>query len=352
MRLEDMRLATEDEIESVDRPARTYLLKPQDLSPLEAYLALRDSFGEPNGYYFDEGKTQWEYDLRYDSVHIEVYDWKLEGWSIAVFTADGEEETGEKTAEALLEHVRKKASYHKSRIKTISAQPAGHVIQCPFSLYYETASGLLDYASSRESVTRLPSVTDLEEFLSDGASNRLSQRDLCRSAFLLYIASFEGLLNLIYELYLKKELRDDRIYGRLGREQIDIKLRLAPLYCECFQNNLIDHTSDQFRNFLSIVNLRNDFVHANFMTPMRIPIIVEDDYTFVIEPVDTAFRGIPRSFAELEAEHIETVKQAIDDMIEKLLDHMQPRFKREFKEIINRDYIEVGYEDGVMVVIL
>ena len=57
---------------------------------------------------------------------------------------------------------------------------------------------------------------------------------LCRASFLLFIAAFEGFLNLLYELYLRPDLKDSRILGRLSREQIDLKILMAPVYCTCF----------------------------------------------------------------------------------------------------------------------
>ncbi len=63
------------------------------------------------------------------------------------------------------------------------------------------------------------------------------------SGFLPICGSAGGFPKLIYDLYLRAELRDDRIVDRLSREQIDVKLRLAPVYCECFSGTPIDHTA-------------------------------------------------------------------------------------------------------------
>jgi hypothetical protein len=62
---------------------RHAMLKPTDISPLNAYYALKDLFGPPNAD-FDETKSQWAYCLQTPNAQLDIYDWKLYGWSIAV----------------------------------------------------------------------------------------------------------------------------------------------------------------------------------------------------------------------------------------------------------------------------
>jgi hypothetical protein len=145
-------------------------------------------------------------------------------------------------------------------------------------------------------------------------------------------------------------LRDERIYERLARDQIDIKVRLAPVYCTCFSNNPIDHHSDAFKRFHSIVNLRNDFIHANLTKPMKTPIVCEDGHTFMVELDDREKDGLPKSFAILDPHDIEGVKESIDEMVELLIEAMQPRFRHEFRRIRSEEYVSVLIEDGEVVV--
>jgi len=326
---------------------RSFLLKPEDVLPYEAYLVLKEIFGEPINDESEEYKIQWQFCLRNNEAYVEIYDWKLDSWSIAVYTEDKREETGQKVADSLFQLIKQRALHLKGKINKAANNATGHLIQNPYTLYYESANTLLDMARNCTDISDREEIEQVLKRLKDWSS----QYDLCRSAFLLYIASFEGLLNLIYELYLKKNLRDERIVERLTREQIDIKLRLAPVYCECFQDNPIDHTSEEFKNFHSIINLRNDFVHANFTKSMRTPVVVEDGYTFLISPIDKSLNGIPRSFSNLQIEHIEVVKQVIETMIERLIECMKPRYRKEFRDVIDQEYINVEYEDGEIVVV-
>lgn len=151
------------------------------------------------------------------------------------------------------------------------------------------------------------------------------------------------------ELYLKSVLRDDRIAQRLNREQIDIKLRLAPVYCDCFSGQAIDHTSDVFKKFHTIVNLRNDFVHANITQSMSSPVVSEDGFEFVLDrTLDKAFQG--KNILSFTPARVASMTTAIDEMIEVLLASMKPKFRSEFRKVMKNSYIRVTIEDGEMII--
>lgn len=163
----------------------------------------------------------------------------------------------------------------------------------------------------------------------------------------MLLSSFEGFLNILYELYLHPELREDRIFARIGREQIDIKLRMAPIYCDGFKVETINHEDSRFKNYLRLINLRNDYVHANLIKRLERYVHKEDDFTFIIENEDNS--DIPTNFNELQLEHVELAKKYIDEVIELVLESMKTKTKREFKDIIFEAEIEVEDEDGILI---
>ena len=355
MKISDVSLASESD----DYPIKVnhFVLKPHDISPLAAYHTLKALFGTPNGKEFDDTKSQWDYYLRVPGAFLEIYDWKLESWSIAVyedamsklfkevmgdkyeptefaqkhseFTSKFDGTRAERIGNEFLELLRKYIPKSAAKVKKAVAESDQFVLQNPFTLYHGSALDLL------------------EEVPDAG----IDSSNYYRSAFFLFIAAFEGLLNLIYELYLKPELRDERIYERLSREQIDIKVRLAPLYCDCFADKSLDHNSEVFRRFHSIVNLRNDFIHANFTKPMKRAIIKEDGYTFVVEQSSRDKNGLPKSIDALTEEDLELIKDNINQMIDLLAEGMKPRFRREFRRILEEDYIQVVIEAGELIVV-
>jgi hypothetical protein len=245
------------------------------------------------------------------------------------FTNKFDSTRAENIGNEFLELLRKYIPKSAAKVKKAVDDSDQFVLQNPFTLYHGSALDLL------------------EEVPDAG----IDSSNYYRSAFFLFIAAFEGLLNLIYELYLKPELRDERIYERLSREQIDIKVRLAPLYCDCFADKSLDHNSEVFRRFHSIVNLRNDFVHANFTKPMKRAIIKEDGYTFVVEQNRRDKNGLPKSIDALTDEDLELIKDNIHQMIDLLADGMKPRFRREFRRILEEEYIQVVIEAGELIVV-
>lgn len=357
MKLSDVSVCKDDNTSPIR--INQAVLKPWDIPPLSAYYALRDLFGPPNYDDFDDTKSQWAYYLQVPGARLEIYDWKLESWSIAVHTDTSEaiskeltylHDTGasgadygrrmmelhshdndaqaENIGKAFLELLRKHAMKFSGKIDEAAKGAKRFVLQNPFALYYSSANSLLDKARKNDN----------------------KSADYCRAVFFLFVAAFEGLLNLVYELYAKSELRDERIYERLARDQIDIKVRLAPLYCTCFSNEPIDYRSDIFKRFHSIANLRNDFIHANVTKPMKTPIVIEDGHTFMVEPSIRDKDGLPKSIAILDTNDIQVVKDSVDQMVALLVEAMQPRFRHEFKAILGEDYVPVLIEDGELIV--
>ena len=158
-------------------------------------------------------------------------------------------------------------------------------------------------------------------------------------------------MNLVYEIYLKAELREDRIVDRLAREQIDVNLRLAPIYCDCFAGKPIDHTTAAFRNFHRLVNARNDFIHANVTKSMRTAVVYHDDFTFLLSPDDARDGIVPNLINELGIEELQKIKAAVDDILSQVLANMKPRYRREFEEVMYEEYINIEYEDGIPVIV-
>ncbi len=255
LKFTDITLLSLEAENSLDLPDRTFLLSVSDILPYETYLILKQQVGLPHSESFDEDKTQWQFLFKVQDAYVEVYDWKLTSFSIAVYTEDGKKESGERIAEAFYNLIKLHLPKVSGQLKLAIKEPKGMVLQNPYLIYYDSADKLLVLAEQLESLQYDPKLKGSSLNIVNDWLIQQNYLDFCRSAFFLYLASFEGLLNLIYELYLRKELRDERIYERLSREQIDIKLRLAPVYCSCFKSSLIDHRSDEFKKFHTIVNL-------------------------------------------------------------------------------------------------
>ena len=108
----------------------------------------------------------------------------------------------------------------------------------------------------------------------------------------------------------------------------------------------INHEDDRFKNYLRLINLRNDYVHANLVKSLESYVIEEDEYTFILENEDQSL--IPTDINNLDFKHVEFAKKCVDEIIDLVFESMDVRTRREFKKVIYDEQIEVEDEDGIL----
>ena len=293
---------------------------------------------------YDESKIQWEYSLESSDAYFNVHDWKLTTLSIEVYLKKDSKQDAEKVANEFLNQLIANSKKIKIKFANLVRSANEVVIQNPYIIYKESADSTMQLIETLIN----PETYRLKKL---EISNVSKQFDLCRSAFILYLSSVEGFVNLIYELYLRKDLKEQRIIDRLNREQIDLKLRLAPVYCECFSSLVLDPNNSEIRKFFSLVDLRNDFVHANLTKPMISPIVYEDDFEFFVEVKSENKLGISKNISELNFENLIETRKTVEGLVEYIINCMSLRYKREFESIIDIDYFKVQHEDGQVFII-
>jgi hypothetical protein len=316
---------------------RGYLFKPET-PPYLVYLILKEHFGVPNSFDYDEDKTQWLYLFTYNNFYVEIYDWKIMETSIAIFHPNVEVQKCEALASQIDQLISKLAVAKQGKLKEKRKSSKKRLLENPFFTYYDTAIShwelIEKFNELRKSQPRL--------YLDLGLSQR--ENDLCRSAFIMFMSAFEGFINILYEIYLKPELREKRITDRLARELIDVKIRMAPVYCGGFKEKTINHEDDRFRNYLRLINLRNDYIHANLIRALESYVIEEDNMTFLIENEDNS--QIPSNISQLQPEHVKLCRKYIDDMIVLIFESMTQKSKREFKKVAFAYSISIEEEEG------
>lgn len=307
-------------------------------NPYLVYLALKNIFGNSNWDYSQDDKRQWGWNFRYQDFYIEIYAWKGSTICISIYhhKSDTESEILGKQINALLLKLTEQ-NYKKVKIKTANAK--FKILENAFVTYYKTGENLLSLSKNIH-----------DDVFFD--TNKLWDKkdDLLRSAFLMFLSSFEGFMNIVYELYLKVELRVGRIKEKIGREQIDVKLVMMPIYCEGFKTKTIDQTDERFKNYLRLVNLRNDYVHANLIKSLERYLIEEDGYTFIIENEDNL--DIPSNINQLEYDHVQKAKAYIDDVVELVIESMKPQTKKTFEKIIRTSDIQIKDDNGIFTPII
>ncbi|MEQ7799759.1 hypothetical protein ABDJ41_08080 [Pedobacter sp. ASV1-7] len=302
-------------------------------TPYLVYLVFKNIFGDSNLDYFQDNKRQWGWIFQYKDFYIKIYAWNGETICISVYHHESVDESkmlGKQINALLL----KFSEHNQKKLKIKIANAKFKILENAFVTYYQTGESLLSLSKS---------IDNGMFFDTDKLWDK--RNDLLRSAFLMFLSSFEGFMNIIYELYLKAELRAGRIKEKISREQIDVKLTMMPVYCNGFKTKTIDQSDERFKNYLRLVSLRNDYVHANLIKSLERYSIEEDGYTFIIENEDNL--DIPSNINQLEYDHVHKAKGYIDGIVELVVESMKPKTKKIFEEIIYLNDIQIKDDNGI-----
>ena len=259
-------------------------------------------------------------------AYLRVRDWNQFSWVIDVYPENEDRAKAEAIGREFIRLIEKHSTYYTKKVKNLVKEAHHHIIQNPFKIYLTSAEGLLS--------------------LAENTPDRTQKEDLCRASFFLFLSSFEGLLNIVYDLYLKPVLDEERIRKDLIRANIDLKLRLAPIYCDCFSRDTIKYQSNELDRYRAIVELRNDFIHANLSPTMKTAVIKEDSYTFPIELRETNKFKIPATLAHFDIDHLQFVSRTIKEMADAVVNSMNHRFKHDFRNAIKHEQIIIEQVDG------
>jgi len=143
----------------------------------------------------------------------------------------------------------------------------------------------------------------------------------------------EAFINLILELLCKDDLKNDkRMFDSIIKQQIDVRVKSLHLHCNGIKNP-IDSKSDKFKNFHTIMNGRNDFLHGN-IDPQKL--MFEDVY---FDDGDTPLfkedNGIISKTMNNYLNNMEP-KTAVEDFkkINEFIEHIISHFTVEVQKII------------------
>ena len=154
----------------------------------------------------------------------------------------------------------------------------------------------------------------------------------------------ESCVNLIFYLLRKKKVvGDKRICDFFVQQPIDVRIKTLHLYCNGFKDG-VDFTKEQFKNFMILMNFRNDYLHGNInpeklkvekiMYDGKIPIF-SDERGFII-------RLFENSLLHIKTENILKDIEATKEFISFILIHLEEHYQR----LINRsiDRLHLSFE--------
>ncbi|HKO62104.1 MAG TPA: hypothetical protein VJV03_13150 [Pyrinomonadaceae bacterium] len=316
MNISDIKLANIDP--ETRKRKQPLSLHENKLSPYLVYMVLKTDFGRPNALP-DSDNIQWCYELKVPNGFVRVGDWNQYSWTLDIYANNSDAGFAESIGREFFDLIGKRANYFTKKAKSASDSSKFKIIQNPFKIYLAGAKHLLGLAES--------------------TTNNLDKEALCKGSFFLFLSSFEGLLNIIYDLYLKTVLHEESVRRGLQRANIDLKLRLAPLYCMCFIGDSIKYKNNELDRYMSIVELRNDFIHANLSPTMRTSVVKLDGYTFPLEERESNKYSIPKDVAHLDITHLHFVNSTIEEMKDAVLSSMHHKFRKDFQNAISREQI-------------
>ena len=303
------------------------LFVDRSISSISFYRYLRSEFGAPNCE--AEGNVDWIWFLGCDNAYLEISGYNKSGVQISVWLKPEAKVDFDGFSEQVENDLIEKVKKFKKRNNSVSK--TGEIVENPYKTYLETSEGLYNLALAS---------------WQDYSSRKKSHiAPLCRSGLNSYLSCFESFLNLLYFLFLKKGLTKTRLQEGANRLHIDLKIRMAPIYCSCFETEEFDEKNPTFKRYMQLVDLRNDFVHANFRKEMIGNICSFDNKEFITFESQNSKSGLKSNFRAVLFDDLKAAREIVFDMINLLLSLMNESDKERMKSLMDDSFIRVTKSD-------
>jgi hypothetical protein len=321
----------------------------QLISPLSFYKYLKARFGPPNGFVMflknrsSDNLIHWQYSLRAFDATINIWG-KTSGIEISV-KQNSILDITENEWQLLVENVQNDYKKYSKEMSNVGSQfehwslfinPFSRIERVIKDYVYqleklnltEAGSYIIGSKGSYDSYKR-----DLKKWI----KNITKAASLGTTIRMLCPVMAESFINLILLVFRKSEYaKDERLYENLIRQQIDIRVKTLHLHCTCFPKQ-IDSDNTAFKNFHTLMNRRNDFLHGN-IDPNKL--IVEEvwfDERFI--PLFKKDEGVIKKMLRNYCSNVEPENaigdfQRISGLIELILMSMDDESLRLFVQIM------------------
>jgi len=163
---------------------------------------------------------------------------------------------------------------------------------------------------------------------------------LCTNLRMVAPVYAESFVNLLIFLLAKQEIKDDeRLYQDLVRKQIDVRVKSLPLYCQGFTNSPSDK-DEPFKEFLRLMNRRNDVLHGN-VDPMSLKFdeVWFDEYTPLFKDEKPfAERATYHLLKHIEPSEVIADIDVVESFIEYLLACLSPGVREQVERLSEDSY--------------
>jgi hypothetical protein len=246
------------------------------IAPVDLYAYLYARFGAPNGFGMtlksatSDNLLHWHWSLQYEDRVIEFMGYTLS----AQVAAEGSGEPTEDDVERLVRSLKadfancgEGMSRERKRLErwTVFINP-----YCRLHRVVERFSERLQELDIRNvELPRMPrSEAEMQLFPEEmDACTKIYSEALGLSTSLRMLAPVlaESFVNLVIFVLVHPTTRDDsRLYDSLFRQEVDVRVRALHLTCGGFKKP-VDVKDERFKNFQTLMQHRNDFLHGNIV---------------------------------------------------------------------------------------
>lgn len=316
------------------------------LSPLTLYCYLKGRFGPPNGFQMalkkkndSDNLIHWHYSIVAGSESLEIFgmNMRVEFWS------NTQKQYTNNDWEFLLNRIKDDFKNWGAKITAIrKTLEHWNLFINPFArLKNVVEQGRSRLANINLSPTPPERSTPenqpdkFKEELERYIGNIQEAAFLCTNLRMIAPVYAESFINLLIFLLSKKEIKEDeRLYQDLVRKQIDVRVKSLPHYCQGF----IRHPSDSdepFKNFLRLMNRRNEVLHGN-VDPMSLKFdeVWFDEYTPLFKDEKPfAERATYHSLKHIEPTEVLADISTVESFIEYILDLLEPSVRAQVERV-------------------
>lgn len=326
---------------------------PESISPLRLYAFLKAKCGSPNGFQTFlrtnsvDNLIQWDFLLEDETFVIELvglnFRTELRLWAFVPFPVPEWVNVDATLVAVLQEEARQIA-------KTIATFEKWHLFVNPYQRLEKVAGELAKrLVKTTSEVTVFPSESDVSDAAYKSRINALTVKalELLTSATVLQsIAPVlgESAVNLLIYVLARDEIkRDTRVLEDTFRRNIDVRIKRLSVDCVGFARP-VDAGRHELKEFLRLMNRRNDTLHGNFDPKRSVGEPLYFDQGTI--PLTDQNTPLPRFHYELLTAGV-SAEAALQDLktarefVAFLIDHLTPEIQVQVRYLI--DILHLGY---------
>ena len=318
------------------------LVHPRNVTPYYVYRFLRDRYGPPNipsERHNDKTRVTWGYLLKGPRGFISIHDWKLFSWSFSIrFSQSPEQRTHEqltqfddearKDARILLAEI---LQYLKTEKIPTHDEHSYQYIRNIHLESYSCGEYFLDLLKKPNNKrVRHPILAETSPVIS------LEDTYNAWAAAMSFVLSIEGLFNLIYEIYLHREIKEDEpLRNHVYRMSLTDRWLTFSLFCSCFSKDL-NRESKGFESLSRLIKIRNYWAHSNIGEDHRDYVIEEDGLEFAVSKTSKFWE---LSLGNLDFSAVKKIRAYVDRVKLEILNAMKPNSKKSFSKVLEQEII-------------